>query len=293
LSSEYAKSFYLFSTRFLVLFLLQGGEQMISIPFSGSKRNRYKEVKQIVQDQGYKKVYEAFGGSAVLSVNLFREGIVERAVINDYDRLFDLYPDYLDIKDNLIKKCLEAGFIKSNKRLNDTQREYLQSMIATIDEKYWRLLANNFVFSEKQTGTLKPSDFTYFHNDITTEKQREYLQTVQQMERVSMDYKEFLTEHYKDFDDTTIIILDPPYMNSTQKAYDNRYFFGLSATLKMLQMVKEMQVDFIFFNMIERDVIEVLKVFGFQDFKVSTRRITQTSTSSREDCLAYVRNQFS
>lgn len=105
-----------------------------------------------------------------------------------------------------------------------------------------------------------------------------------------MDYKEFLTEHYKDFDDTTIIILDPPYMNSTQKAYDNRYFFGLSATLKMLQMVKEMQVDFIFFNMIERDVIEVLKVFGFQDFKVSTRRITQTSTSSREDCLAYVRN---
>ena len=89
---------------------------MISIPFSGSKRNRYKEVKQNVQDQGYKKVYEAFGGSAVLSVNLFREGIVERAVINDYDRLFDLYPDYLDIKDNLIKKCLEAGFIKSNVR---------------------------------------------------------------------------------------------------------------------------------------------------------------------------------
>lgn len=188
---------------------------MISIPFSGSKRNRYKEVKQIVQDHGYKKVYEAFGGSAVLSVNLFREGIVERAVINDYDRLFDLYPDYLDIKDALIKKCLEAGFIKSNKRLNDTQREYLQSMIATIDEKYWRLLANNFVFSGKQTGTMKPSDFTYFHNDITTEKQREYLQTVQQMERVSMDYKEFLTEHYKDFDDTTMIILDPPYMNST------------------------------------------------------------------------------
>lgn len=108
---------------------------MISIPFSGSKRNRYKEVKQIVQDHGYKKIYEAFGGSAVLSVNLFREGIVERAVINDYDRLFDLYPAYLDIKDNLIKKCLEAGFIKSNKRLNDTQREYLQSMIATIDEK--------------------------------------------------------------------------------------------------------------------------------------------------------------
>lgn len=263
---------------------------MISIPFSGSKRNRYKEVKQIVQDHGYKKVYEAFGGSAVLSVNLFREGIVERAVINDYDRLFDLYPD---IKDALIKKCLEAGFIKSNKRLNDTQREYLQSMIATIDEKYWRLLANNFVFSGKQTGTMKPSDFTYFHNDITTEKQREYLQTVQQMERVSMDYKEFLTEHYKDFDDTTMIILDPPYMNSTQKAYDNRYFFGLSATLQMLQMVKEMQVDFIFFNMIERDVIEVLKVFGFQDFEVSTRRITQTSTASREDCLAYVRNQFS
>ena len=37
---------------------------------------------------------------------------------------------------------------------------------------------------------------------------RDSLQTVQQMERVSMDYKEFLTEHYKDFDDTTMIILD-------------------------------------------------------------------------------------
>lgn len=263
---------------------------MISIPFSGSKRNRYKEVRKIVEDNGYTKVYEPFGGSAVLSVNLFREGLVDKAIINDYDHLFDLYPAYLDIKDNLIRKCLDKGFTKGNKRINEEQRCFLQSEIMNCDKRYWHLLSSNFVFSGRRTAEARLSDFVYFMNDITTDKQREYLKTVSQVERDSLDYKDFIKKHYKDFDDTTLLIVDPPYMNSEQKAYNNQTFFRLAETLKLLTMLKDMGIDFIFFNMVERDVIEVLKLFGFKNFEVRTRRVSQSATSIREDCMVYVRS---
>ena len=41
---------------------------MISIPFIGSKRNYVRPVEELVSLHRYNKVFEPFGGSAVLSV---------------------------------------------------------------------------------------------------------------------------------------------------------------------------------------------------------------------------------
>ena len=84
---------------------------MIWIPFPGGKRLSYKRfVEPLCASRRYISVFEPFGGSCVLSVNLKRDGHVNRAVINDYDGLFSLYPEFLDIKDWIVRECESKGF---------------------------------------------------------------------------------------------------------------------------------------------------------------------------------------
>lgn len=108
---------------------------MISIPFSGNKRYSYKNVKQIVQEHGYDKVFEPFGGSCVLSVNLFNDGLVQKAVVNDFDHFFDLYPEYLDLKDKVVAEGYKRGLCKILNRKN----EYLKIYPDGHEEKVERL----------------------------------------------------------------------------------------------------------------------------------------------------------
>lgn len=264
-------------------------KNMISIPFTGSKRNRYREIKAIVEENGYKTVYEPFGGSAVLSVNLYNDEIINKAVINDYDGLFDLYPEYLDIKDRVIKQCLDAGMSKSEKKLPAEHCKLLQEIIADIDPKYWHELSTNFVFSARRTSGVRLSDFVYFTNDITTDRQRAYLEIVNQLERNRLDYRDFVAKHKGDLDDKTLLIVDPPYINAYQKAYSNQVYFGLAETIELLNMLHDLQTDFVFFNMVQDDMVRLLELYRYGDIYVSSRKITAAATVKRDDCMIYIK----
>lgn len=267
---------------------------MLTIPFSGSKRNYLNLVTHIVEEGGYDTVYEPFGGSAVLSVNLYNSRNVKRAVINDYDRLFDIYPKYLDVKDRIIRECKDYGIEKGNGKSKMTipQQKFVQSLIEKEDKDLWPLLANNFVFSARVTsGNVHLKDFVYFINDIGTEKQREYLKVVNNLERDSLDYKDFFREHKTEFNEKSLIILDPPYLNSAQKQYKNKTFFGLADTIELLKIVQETNTDFLFFNMIERDTKALLDLYGFNIERFTVKGLSLNYTSKREDVMAYIKQQ--
>ena len=140
---------------------------MLTIPFSGNKKTRYKEVADIVKRGGYNAVYEPFAGSAVLSVNLYNNKIIEKAVINDYDGLFDIYQEYLDIKEKLVADCLAAGLVKQKELQPPDKREVLQGLVSKIDKKFWHLLANNFEMCIRDSGNTAVV-FPVFNNHIQT-----------------------------------------------------------------------------------------------------------------------------
>lgn len=264
---------------------------MISIPFLGSKRNYIKSVEEIISLNGYTKVFEPFGGSCVLSVNAFNDGLIEKAYVNDFDHLFDIYPEYLDIKDKLISDLNDKGIHKNLKRkkLSVENQKTLQSLVSQIDKKFWPLLANNFVFSGRAAGEIKLKDFVYLLNEIGTDKQRYYLSIVNQLERSTLDYRDFYRKYQNEFDSRSLIIIDPPYLNSVQKHYKNSDFFGLADTLELLEATKETGADFLFFNMVERDTRKLLEIFGFDiaGFEVRTKSLNYSAV--REDILAHVR----
>ncbi|WP_418471219.1 DNA adenine methylase [Eubacterium callanderi] len=263
---------------------------MLTIPFSGNKKTRYKEVADIVKRGGYNAVYEPFAGSAVLSVNLYNNKIIEKAVINDYDGLFDIYPEYLDIKEKLVADCLAAGLVKQKELQPPDKREVLQGLVSKIDEKFWHLLANNFVFSGRRSTEIRLQDFRYFMNETGTEEQRAYLKVIDNLVRCSMDYKPFLKMYGRDYlNEKGLMIVDPPYINAHQKSYSNEQYFGLGQTLQLMKALKAQQRDFIIFNMNRCDITELLNLFGFNIQEVRSRYASQCAYSVRDDCMVYVK----
>lgn len=282
---------------------------MISIPFSGTKKNSYKRIKEIVTANNYSAVYEPFGGSGVLSVNLFNDGLVNKAVVNDYDNFFDHYETYLDYKDLVVKECYERGlrktrhdkdgyyyFDNNGNKIRQTQmsldkagRDILQTVIReNVPEEYWRYLAlgTNFTWSLIRTHDfVRLCDFNLFTSQLTTDKQRVYLKVINEIDLDSLDWKEFIDKYKNEIEATnSLLILDPPYINTDQRHYKGA--FSEADTLNLIETVKRLNTDFIFFN---HDLQKVKEWFSDTKFSIEqVGGIDNSFSGYRKDVLVYV-----
>lgn len=253
------------------------------IPFSGSKRYNFKTLKKFLKgnDKKYKTVLEPFGGSAVLSVNLKHHGIIDEAIINDFDGIFDIYEEFLDIKDELIKKCFAFGFEKTKGTLTKTQREKLQEEIRKIDPKFHHLLANNFVFSARRAGQQKIEirDFRYFMNDTTTDMARAFYEVIKKIKLEKLDFKDFYKKHRNI--NNSLWVVDPPYISSSQSQYNNKDYFGFKKTKELIDLIKDTNQDAVLYAS-ERHVIEHLLTTNNMNFKLLDKKKKRTSNRSND-----------
>ncbi len=263
--------------------------KIIKTAFSGSKANRVKEIMELIRSDNYKRVVEVFGGSCVISNNLLKEKIVDEAVANDYDHYFDKFEEYIEFKRDLVEKLLNLGFEKvKNKKLSKEKQEILQDLLKDQESNLLKYLSKNFVFScRRAAGTMKIEDFIYFMNEIEVDNDIEYIKNLRNVGLDSLDYIDFMEKYIKNNDKNTIVIVDPPYLNSSQKQYGNE-FFGLEKTIKLLNVLKDKGNNFIFFNQKKEDSIELLKLYGF-DFIYSTKQVSMSGATKREDFMAYVK----
>ena len=265
---------------------------MLTIPFVGSKRDRLKEVVDIVKKGGYTRVVEPFGGSCVMSVNAHRHTGAE-CFANDYDRFFENFEETLQVKDDLMDYLLSKGLKKSKgkKVLPEEHRQILQEAVAPLTPNQRKFLSSNFLFSAKRTSYTGEGvkDFRYFVNDITTEKNRLYWEALQQITLDNLDYKDFIEKYVPQGDDKTLVLLDPPYLNSYQKSYENETYFGLSDTIKLLHIITQKEVDYILFNQRSEDIVALVSLFSDQ-FEVFKREksIAKGNNIIREDVMIYV-----
>ncbi len=284
---------------------------MLSIPFPGSKRYSYKQVKEIVHAKGYKVVFEPFGGSCLLSVNLLNDKLVNRAVVNDYDRFFDCYEEYLDLKDKVVQEGYKRGLRRttsSNKYgtvkfeldgsktpvksaiLSDTDKKTLQDIITEfVPEKFWRYFAygSNFTFSARSCQKrIKLKDFIKFDRYLASDKQREYLKALRLTEIENLDWYEFITKHKEEIRKPySLLILDPPYIDTYQKQYKGQ--FTREETIRLVNTVKDLNCDFIFFNHNQEQVEEWLQGLNYEVQK--TGNLRSTANRNRKDVMAYVK----
>lgn len=283
---------------------------MISIPFSGSKKYSYKQVKQIAEEYRYKKAYELFGGSCVLSVNLLNDKLVDQAIVNDYDHFFDNYEQYLDYKDIVVSEGYKQGLVKSyhsgrhgsycydtegnmiklpSQTLYGKDREIIQNIISeNVPQEYWRylVLGTNFNHSGVYNHeSIVLEDFTMFGNYLETDKQRYYLEVFNKCEINSLDYKDFIKKYINDFDNNSLIIADPPYYDTCQLQYEHT--FTEQQTTELIELLQVLPCDYIFFN---RNLSKIQEWFKDIDCRIErTGRAKSTLYHSAEEYLVFVR----
>lgn len=218
----------------LCLFLF-GCDVILSIPFRGNKRYWLKFVRQLIEENGYKKTVEPFGGSGVLTTNLNAEGLIEHGYINDYDHYFDEYDRIIDIKESLINMLFDMGAVKDHD--NKLPLEYqtaLQNAVRQYDGKTRYLLMNNFCYGNFNYNV---EAFCYFTNNTDMEKERNYLKWYRENTIDHLDFKDFITKYQCD---DGLLILDPPYMNSSTGFYagtfDERQFEEMVALIPTVDM---------------------------------------------------------
>lgn len=287
---------------------------MISVPFAGNKRYSYKYVKEIVQEGGYSQVFEPFGGSCVLSVNLKRDGCVQRAVANDYDHFFDLYPEYLDLKDMVVEECYAHGLKRTshdstgnymfepdgtkvrippgNRILQGEQRQFLQDLMEEkVPKKFWRyfVLGSNFTFSAvaaEDLDKIKKRHFKTFSAYLKTDRQRAYLEALNDIELEHLDYKDFIQKHYKAINSPdTLLLIDPPYYQTYQKQYNGQ--FTEEETLRLVNILKDLTCDFVFFT---HDKDDAYRWFGDMDCDIGlTGNTANSANKKRKDVMVFVK----
>lgn len=265
---------------------------IISIPFPGSKRNRVRELLDIMEKGGYTRMVEPFGGSCVIGVNLERKGY--ECVCNDYDRFFDNFADKIAAKRHVVGELLAAGIEKHPTRtLTPRQRDFLKELVTPYPPDVRQFLASNFMFSSRRTE-YKGEDvngFRYFFNSIDFERDEAYSKAIEALTLASMDYRDFITRYVKTNDPKTLVVLDPPYLNSTQKGYKNGVFFGLAESVQLLKRMKSLRNDFVWFNQIEKDIKVILDLLDL-DYTIKTKNTTMGgSGQKRQDVLAYVQTE--
>lgn len=282
---------------------------MLHINFSGSKQYSYKPVKEIVKSGGYKTVFEPFGGSAVLSVNLKHEGIIESAYINDFDGLFDDLPQFIEYKEALVKACIKAGIQKRKtgsfpkiemdgkvypvreSGLTGKERKILQFYAAQIPDRYYRLFGFDNTFTHSAVGShdrVKLSDFTYFKTGSGTGAYRKYLKAAQALNRDRLDYRAFLVKHSDKYGRDSLIIADPPYVSTAQGQYKTQ--FTEAQTLELIQALDRSGSDYIFFNHGIERVSGWFKRLGIKPtILTETGNSASSANRKRLDVMAYVK----
>ena len=199
------------------------------------------------------------------SNNLKRDNLIEVAIANDYDHYLDNFEDNMIYKEKLIDQLIELGFVKFQKPLSKDKREELQNLIKEIQDNknLLKYLAKNFVYSSRRSANdINVFDFCYFMSELSTKYDKEFYINLKNVHLDSLDYKDFIKKYSTFNDRDTLIILDPPYLNNFQTQYSNEKFFGLSETIRLLQTMKQLKNDFIFFNVSEKDSIDLLNLFG-------------------------------
>ena len=199
------------------------------------------------------------------SNNLKRDNLIEVAIANDYDHYLDNFENNMIYKEKLIDQLIELGFVKFQKPFSKDKREELQNLIKEIQDNknLLKYLAKNFVYSSRRnTNDISVFDFCYFMSELSTKRDKDFYINLKNVHLYSLDYKDFIKKYSTFNDRDTLIILDPPYLNNFQTQYSNEKFFGLSETIRLLQTMKQLKNDFIFFNVSEKDSIDLLNLFG-------------------------------
>ena len=268
------------------------------LPFTGQKRrflNHFKTLlKQHIPNDGDGwTIVDAFGGSGLLAHTAKQVLPKARVIYND----FDGYTERLkNINDTNKLRTIIADLLAHyprNQKLPETLKKAVQAALNSFGG-YIDLdcVASWILFSGQQTTDLH--DLIHNHTYYNGVRLSDYPNAdgyLDGVEVVSKPYHELQPEFQGN--PKALLVLDPPYVCTTQGSYRKAGYFGMVEFLRLMRLVRP---PFVFFSSTRSELLDYLdfivneKLGGWQNFndyqKISVH-ITMNKTAHYEDNMIY------
>jgi len=270
---------------------------VLAIGYSGNKRVEYRNfVREIINDlPKNSKVIDVFGGSGLIAINVKRDRPDLIVTLNDFDNfLSDEYMEINDIKKRIYEDLKNADLHASDRKCENV--ELLQKIILShiknvTSKRVIRDVIRDFMFSSKDAcGNI---DINNYVNDLL------YIRKIPEKYVKIYDNAIIYFEASKKIDNIIhcdysninlceydLIILDPPYLNSSQKQYNKEMFFSVADTINIIQQIPTDR-KFILFNQNHKDIIKIFEILHVKVIKENKTLRSMCHNTLRDDWAFY------
>ena len=268
----------------------------VFIPFSGSKSKHYTKIKDIIINlinknelSEFKIIYDIFGGSGALSL-MFHEFYPNAKIIyNDYDEIIETKKN-----ENVIDKSInrfniyrreitndfEKANIKQDEKLPSKLVEYYKNKYKKwIDNDwYFMYLFNSSISFNGRSADVKIND-SWNKVRKTDIEPKHYL--YEPFKITHLNYVEIFNKLTKTKPDKkTLLLLDPPYLNTDWTFYKTDWF-NFWEYIKMLKYFMDCLKLGYYLILFESTasqidlVIEILNPELFKNLKIKKYELSQ------------------
>ena len=266
------------------------------LPFTGQKRQFLKQFAQVLDQhivndgQGW-TIVDVFGGSGLLSHAAKQTKPQANVVYNDFDNYSSRLLAINDTNRLRQKLLTLLKDLPKLQRIPNELRQQVIDIITTFDGfvdvdclQSWLLFSGQQVtsldelFKKTMYQCIRTSDYP-----LATD----YLSGIQ---IVSQSYRDLIPKYANK--PNTLLVLDPPYVCTSQGAYKTAYF-GMVEFLRLMNMVRP---PFIFFSSTRSELPAYLALIleekmskwqNFDGYKTISWTATLNKTASYEDNLIY------
>lgn len=235
------------------------------LPFVGQKRFFLKEFKQVLSNipsvgSGW-MIVDVFGGSGLLAHVAKRTKPAARVIYNDYDGYTDRLRhinDYNRLREQLADI---VGDLRKDARLSAKQDAAAKRAIVEFDGHIdLRVLSSFVLFSTKQPATIDHLLRYEFYNRVRKTPIQAADDYLDGLEIVRQDYADLLARHSET--PNTLLVLDPPYVNTRQRTYANANNFDMADFMLLIKLTRP---PFILFSSTKSNVLDYFDYLSKSD----------------------------
>ncbi len=200
--------------------------------YPGGKFKIYDKVKNIIETNALsdRTYVEPFAGGFGIGLGLLCDGIVQTAILNDFDtHIYNFWFAVFHHTDDFLRMIMDTPVTIEERERQKTV--YTDDNANRVSDGFATFFLNRVNFSGvikggpiggfSQSGTYKLD--CRFNKDEMTKKIQQIALLKERIELYNCDASELLTQHLKGRINTSFFNIDPPYVKKGSKLYTN-YF---------------------------------------------------------------------